>query len=46
MALTPEEMEGFFDQHEMPYTRAEDDTLWYAEIEVAGEPFEFSVNLD
>jgi len=46
MALTPEEMEGFFEQHEIPYTRAEDDSLWYAEIEVAGEPFEFFVNLD
>jgi hypothetical protein len=46
MALTPEQIEEFFDQHKMPYTRAEDDTLWYAEIEASGEQFEFFVNLD
>ena len=46
MALTPEQLEQLFDEYEMPYTRAEDDTLWYAEIAVGGEPFEFFVNLD
>jgi hypothetical protein len=46
MALTPEQIEEFFDQHKMPYTRTEDDTLWYAEIEASGEQSEFFVNLD
>lgn len=46
MALTPEQLEQIFDEYEMPYTRAEDDTLWYAEIEASGELFEFFVNLD
>ena len=46
MALAPQDVEQFFDQHELPYTRAEDDTLWYAEIAVGGEQFEFFVNLD
>lgn len=46
MALTPQQIEQFFDQHEMPYTRDEDDVLWYAEIAAGGEQFEFFVNLD
>jgi hypothetical protein len=46
MTLTPKQLEQLFDEYEMPYTRAEDDTLWYAEIEASGELFEFFVNLD
>jgi hypothetical protein len=46
MALTPQQIEQFFDQHEMTYTRDEDDVLWYAEIAAGGEQFEFFVNLD
>lgn len=46
MPLTPEQIEQFLDQQEMSYARAEDDTLWYAEITVGGEPIEFFVNLD
>lgn len=46
MALTPQHIEQFFDQHKTPYTRAEDDTLWYAEMAAGGEQFEFFVNLD
>ena len=46
MALTPQQIGQFFDQHEMPYTRDEDDVLWYAEIAAGGEQFEFFVNLD
>jgi len=46
MAMTPEQVEGFFDQHKMTHTRAEDDTVWYAETAGGGEDFEFFVNLD
>lgn len=46
MALTPQYIEELFDQHKMPYTRTDDDTLWYAEFDAAGEHFEFFVNLD
>ncbi len=46
MAPTPEQIEALFDQLELPYTRDEDDTLWYTEITVEGEPFEVFVNLD
>lgn len=46
MTLTPQQVEGFFDQYELPYSRAEDDTLWYAEIDAAGEQFEFFLGLD
>jgi hypothetical protein len=46
MALTPQHIEQFFDQHKTSYTRAEDDTLWYAEMAAGGEQFEFFVNLD
>lgn len=46
MALTPQHIEQFFDQHKMPCTRAEDDTLWYAEFTAGEEQFEFFVNLD
>jgi hypothetical protein len=46
MALTPEQIEQFFDQREMPYTRAEDDLLWYAEIAAGEEQSEFFVNLN
>jgi hypothetical protein len=41
-----EKIEGFFEQHGMPFTRAEGDTLWYAEIAVGEEPREFFVFLD
>jgi hypothetical protein len=46
MELTSQQIEGFFEQQEMPCTRAKDDTLWYAEIAAGGEQFEFFVNLD
>ncbi len=46
MALTPEHIEEFFAQREMPFTRLEDDTIWYAEFQAEGERFEFFVNLD
>ena len=46
MALTPEQIEEFFDQHKMHYTRAEDVMVWYAEIVAGEEEFEFFVNLD
>jgi hypothetical protein len=46
MALTPEQIEAFFEQHEIPCSRAEDDTLWYAEVAAGEESFEFFVNLD
>jgi len=46
MALTPQQIEGFFEQHNTPYTRVEDDTLWYAEMAAGEESFEFFVNLD
>jgi len=46
MALTPQHIEELFDQHKMSYTRADDDTIWYAEFDAAGEHFEFFVNLD
>jgi hypothetical protein len=46
MTLTPQQVEQFFEQYEMPYSRAEDDTLWYADIAAAGEQFEFFLGLD
>lgn len=46
MVLMSQHIEEFFEQHNMPCTRAEDDTLWYAEFAVEGESFEFCVNLD
>lgn len=46
MTLTPQHIEQFFDEHKMPYTHAEDDDLWYAEITAGEEQFEFFVNLD
>jgi hypothetical protein len=46
MTLTPHQVEQFFEQHELPYSRAEDDTLWYADIAAAGEQFEFFLGLD
>ncbi len=46
MELMPQHIEGFFEQHDMSYTRVEDDTLWYTEFVAGGESFEFFVNLD
>ncbi|OQY24083.1 MAG: hypothetical protein B6I34_03910 [Anaerolineaceae bacterium 4572_32.1] len=44
--MTAEQIKEFFEQHEMPYTQTEDDTLWYAEIAARENKFEFFVNLD
>ena len=46
MTLTPQQVEQFFEQYELPCSRAEDDTLWYADIAAAGEQFEFFLGLD
>lgn len=47
MALTPQDINEFFEQHKTPYTPTEeDDTLWYAEITAGEEQFEFFVDLD